>query len=112
MERLKKLYDLVQGKNGQDTIVLDISEVAAFARYFIITTAMSTPHLKQLREEIKFDFKDEEGEIPLSREGEPASGWIIIDYNDIIIHCFTKQKREYYDLEKIWGGCRRVEFEN
>ena len=45
-------------------------------------------------------------------EGEPASGWIILDYNDIIIHCFSSEKREYYDLELFWGSGKRVSFED
>ncbi len=112
MERLEKLYRLLEAKNGQNTVIIDISEMATFANYFIITGAMSTPHLKQLKEEVKYDMKHEEDELPLSMEGEPASGWIIIDYNDIIVHCFSAEKREYYDLERIWGSGKRISFED
>ncbi len=99
---------LIDEKSGSDIVAYDISQEAAFTDFFIIATATSRPHLKQLREETHKMMKEKYRELPYSTEGEPDSGWIIMDYKDIFVHFFLSEKREYFDIEKIWGVCRKV----
>ena len=112
LERVKKLFELLFKSNSENITILDISELSNFADYFIIVTALSRSHLKQLKEEIPYNLKKDTSELPNTVEGDPDSGWIIIDYNDIIVHLFSKEKRDFYDLERIWGQGKRIKLEN
>ena len=52
----------------------------------------------------------EEGiHLEVNKEGESSSGWILMDYRDVVVHLFTKEQREFYDLEKIWSDATRME---
>ncbi|MCD6578081.1 ribosome silencing factor [bacterium] len=112
LERVKRLFKLLSEANGEEISILDISELSNFTDYFIIVSALSRSHLKQLMEEVPYNFKKDDGEYPNNVEGNPESGWIVLDYSDIIIHIFSKEKREYYNLEHIWGQGKRIELEN
>ncbi len=112
LNRVKKFYKLLNDANGSDITVLDISELSNFTDYFIITTALSRSHLKQLMEEIPYNSKKNDSEYPNAIEGTPDSGWIVIDFSDIVIHIFSKEKRDYYNLERIWGQGKRINIED
>ena len=112
LEKLRKLYDLIKENHGSNIVILELEEFASFTDFFVISTATSEPHLKQLKEDIRFKFKESSQELPFGIEGEPHSGWVILDYNDIVIHFFNEEKRDYYNLERIWGQCKRIEFED
>ena len=112
MNRLEKLYELIDSNNASDIVILDVGEISGFTEYFIIATATSTPHLKQLKSEIPMEMKKEFSEPPFGVEGMPESHWIVLDYGDIVVHVFTEEKRKFYDLEKIWGQCEKVTFED
>ena len=100
---LKQVTDAIYEKKGEEILVLDLGELCNFCRYFVLTTATSTEHLNTLMEEIKNRFNHH------NIEGIPQSGWILIDMGDIIVHLFSKEKRDYYRLESLWGDAKTVQ---
>ncbi len=97
-------------KKGGDVCILDIGDKSGFADYFIMVTAMNERQLKSLAEEMEFVLEKEE--IFVKRiEGKPASGWLLMDYGDIIINIFTEESRSKYNIEKVWGDCETVPFD-
>ena len=92
---------------GSDVLLLDISEVTLIADYFVIATAESDRQLRAMREAIVRQLKESEI-TPLSVEGTPASGWMLIDYGSIVAHLFSEEQREYYRLEDLWNNARTV----
>lgn len=82
--------------------MLDIRNAASFADYFVIGTANSDRQLSALVSEIDKRLGKEEGTHPIGQEGQAASGWVLLDYGDVIVHVFSPEQRAYYDLESLW----------
>ncbi len=86
---------------------MDISKVASFADYFVLASAQSVRQLKAMLESVDEGLSPD-GLEPMCREGEPASGWVLLDYGDIIVHLFGQKERGLYDLEGLWYDATTV----
>ncbi len=82
--------------------MLDLRDITPLADFFVICTAESERQARALQEIIREELKREHKTRPLSLEGEPASGWTLLDYNTVVIHIFSPQARAYYRLEELW----------
>lgn len=82
--------------------MLDLRDQAVFADYFLIGTGESERQLKAMAESVAEDAKKEAGVLPLGIEGEARTGWVLLDYGDLVVHLFAPQKRDYYRLEELW----------
>ena len=100
--------EILDDRKAQDIAVLEVVDLTILADYFIIATGTSTTHVGALADEIEFKLK-EQGLQPHHIEGHRAGGWILMDYKDVIVHVFTKEAREFYSLERLWGDAERVE---
>ena len=87
---------------AEDILLLDIRNAASFADYFVVATAGSDRQLKAILDEIDQRLGKGERLTPMGREGEPASGWVLLDYGDVIVHVFGPEERAFYDLESLW----------
>lgn len=86
-----------------EIVLLNISQTSGFADYFILATAYSTPQFRALCSGIE-NYFEKLGEPIHHSEGEPAGGWALLDFRDVIIHIFSPEKRDFYQLETLWGG--------
>ena len=77
----------------------------------MICSGTSEPHLKAIAAEIEERLKDDHGVRPVSVDGFPASQWIVLDYMQVIVHVFRREKREFYSLEDLWGDAPRLPWE-
>jgi ribosome-associated protein len=82
--------------------MLDLREITPLADYFVICTADSERQARMLQEILTEELKKDSQVRPLSAEGEPASGWVLLDYNYVVVHIFSKSARAYYRLEELW----------
>jgi ribosome-associated protein len=96
-----RIVDILSDRQAEDIVLLDISNVASFADYFVISTALNPRHMNALLMAFDKDLPNE-GIKPLRREGESGSGWVLVDFGAVIVHIFTPEGREYYDLEGLW----------
>ena len=103
------IAETIDAKKGRDILILDISEKSGFADYFVIATANNLRLLEALSDEVE-DRMADEGRIVSHIEGKGESGWILMDFGDIIVNLFTPEQREHYAIERIWKDCREVEF--
>lgn len=101
---LQKIMNILEEKKASDIIALDISEISTLADYFILASADNARQLDALEDAVE----DQVQVDSLHKEGESSSGWILMDYRDIVVHLFTKEQREYYDLEKIWSDAKKI----
>lgn len=69
----------------------------------MLATGTSERQLRALTEYIRMDVKETHERLPYAIEGTAESGWILLDYNDVIVHLFNAAQRDYYDLEGLWG---------
>ena len=82
--------------------MLDVREVCGFADYFIICSGESERQIKAIYDEVQQVLK-KEGVPPHHREGTLDSGWLLLDFGDVIVHIFAPLEREYYQLGKLWS---------
>ena len=109
MEKLELIVKTLDDKKGINIKVLEIGDITSIADYFVICEGTSNTHVRALSEEVEFKLR-EAGIEPRQIEGR-ASGWILLDYHDVIVHVFTADQREYYNLEKLWADARIAEID-
>ena len=95
--------DVVEDKKAEDIVLLDLGPDTVIADYFIVATGNSDRQLKALVQYVRDTVKEKFGILPHATEGESASGWVLLDYGDVIAHLFTEDERRYYDLEGFWA---------
>ncbi len=106
IEMLRKSALLLSDKKGLDVVMMDLREVNSYLDYFLIVTGNSRIHCRALAREME-RFIHSQG---LRQRNRPdyESGWIILDFSEVIVHVFTSEMREYYQLERLWGDARRI----
>jgi ribosome-associated protein len=100
--------DSVVDKKGSDILLLDIRDHAVFADYFLICNGDNERQIKALADSILQDAKEEGHVQRLGVEGEASSGWLLVDFGDLVVHLFSPAQRDYYRLEEIWDKARVV----
>lgn len=96
------IVEKLEEHQAVDIVLLDLRELTPLADYFIVCTAESERQTRSLQEIVLEELKKERAVRPLSTEGEPASGWVLLDYNSVVVHVFSKDARAYYRLEELW----------
>jgi ribosome-associated protein len=99
--------DLLSDKKGVNTLLLDIRDVSILADYFVISTGEVDRQIQAMADELSHTLKKEQI-LPLHVEGDAASGWLLADYGDVVVHLFSARMREFYSLEDFWKGARVV----
>lgn len=97
------IVETLEEKKGENILLLDIMGLSSFTDYFVLSTGASQRTLDALAEEVAKRMKDRHGLNARSVEGDSASGWVLIDYGDVILHLFSPKTRAYYRLEDLWG---------
>lgn len=101
MEMARGIVNALEDHKGEDILLLDIMDVASFADYFILCNGTSERMLNALAEAVQVTAKQQFGTLS-QVEGQPIDGWLVVDLGDVVVHLFTPEQREYYDLEKLW----------
>jgi len=89
-------------KRAGDLVVLDVQRVSSVTDYFLICSGKSTTHLKTITDAIRGELKGEGVQLRHA-EGVAQSGWVLLDYGDVLMHVFLEETRAYYALERLWG---------
>lgn len=97
-------------KKATDILVFDIMEKASFADYLVVASGNSERQVNSLVDEVE-DVLAKEGLFVKSIEGKQNSGWVLMDFGDVVVNVFTKDMREKYKIEKVWGDCNFIEIE-
>ena len=97
-----KCRDAASAKKAEGVLMLDIRDKAAFADFFILATGRSAIQARAIADAVVEAGEDEWGS-PLRTEGYKDATWILVDYGAVIVHVFTPQAREFYNLERLWG---------
>lgn len=92
---------VLENKKAEKVVVIDISDKTIVADYFVICSANSDTHAKALIEAVE-EKLEKSGGGPLATEGGGPLKWFLIDCGDVIVHIFSPEAREYYNLEEIW----------
>lgn len=111
LEKAKKIASVLDEKKGRAISILKVLEETVITDYFVIATATSSTHLKALCDEVEYKLKEEDNVAPSRVEGYQGGGWILVDYDDVIVHIFDANSRDFFNLEKLWSAAERIEFE-
>jgi ribosome-associated protein len=109
-EKAMRAGKLADDKKGLDVSVIELKGLTDIADYFVIASGTSERHVRTILEHIEKSMK-ESGVLPYSVEGREQGRWVIIDYQNVIIHIFLEQLRELYDLESLWIEAKRFRIE-
>ena len=99
---------LLDQKKAQNVLVIDIAEKSSFADFLVIASAGSERQAEALADNVE-DKMAELGQNERMADGRKHTGWVLLDFGDIIVNIFSAGMRDKYDLEKVWGDCETVE---
>lgn len=97
----RKIVEVAADKQATDIVLLDVRGMCSFADFFVVCSAAVSRQMSAIANEIE-SAMDKRKEKLVRRDGDADSGWILMDYGDIIVHIFDAAEREYYKLEKLW----------
>ena len=95
-------------KKAKDVLVLKTAEQTVIADYFVICNGSSAPHVKALVDEVDKQLS-EAGEPPMRREGLRSDIWVLMDFGCVIVHIFTDEARQFYNLERLWSDAQEID---
>lgn len=103
LELSRFIVDIIEERKGESIVLLDLRPDAIIADFFILANGTSDRQLRALGDYVREGVKETYGKVPLSQEGTAESGWLLLDYGAVVLHLFTPEKRDYYDLHGLWS---------
>lgn len=110
IEKAQIAVKAIAEKKGFDIQLLDVKEITQIAECFVICQAKNRSQTQAIADEV-MDKIEELGEHPLRVEGYQAGAWILLDFNDLIVHIFLPEEQEYYKLPRLWKDARFTHFD-
>lgn len=109
-ERLaRQVGELADSKGATDVVALDMRKLVSYTDFLIVCTARNERQARAIVDEVKLRLKQDQDLLPGGMEGEGAAGWIVLDYLDCVLHVFTAEARQRYQLEDLWREAPRLE---
>ena len=105
------IASLLDKKKARDVKILRVTEKTVIADYFVIAGGTSSTQVKALADEVEYQIGVNDGIKPANVEGRGTGGWILLDYENVLVHVFDPKMREFYNLEKLWAECDEVPFD-
>ena len=106
---LKEVWKIIDEKQGQDVLILDVREISSFTSFFVLCEGRNPKQSQAISDAISLTLKQEHRLVPEHVEGYREAHWILLDYADFIVHIFGPETRSFYSLEKLWGDGIRLE---
>ena len=98
----------ISSKKGLNIKLIEIGDISQLADYIVIATGTSSTHVKAIADEVEYQL-DEAGISVSHIEGYRSNSWILLDYVDVIVHIFSDEAREFYDLERLWQDGKEID---
>lgn len=100
-KKLEIIQKAIENKIGYDTEVIDLRGKASFADYFVITSATSSNQMFAIADNVEYEM-EKEGFEKLNNSAGKSNEWLLLDYDEVIVHIFDIKARKFYDLERLW----------
>ena len=98
----QKISDLMLGKKALDVIIIDVQKITTLTDFFVICTSESEPQTRAITDHIHEQMKAN-GMKAWHIEGYENLDWVLLDYVNIVVHVFSRDSRDYYDLDRLWA---------
>jgi ribosome-associated protein len=98
-------------KKAENPVILDVRKLCSFADFFVIISGRSTRHVQGLAETIDSELRSKMLS-PSTAEGLNEGTWVLLDYNDVVVHIFYSETRKFYDLEGLWHDAPRISLDD
>lgn len=103
LELAEELYKYLDEKKAENLVLMDLSAVNSYFGYFLIATAASGLHMRTMMREIRKLFGSKIPQKGSRTPDDAESGWVIVDFVDVVVHIFLRDQRKFYNLERLWG---------
>ena len=107
LDTVKKIVKALDDKKANDIEVIKINELTIVADYFVIATANSNTHIRSLADEVEYQL--EEAGITADHVEGRATGWLLLEYQGVVVHIFLEESRNYYNLERLWEDAEKID---
>jgi ribosome-associated protein len=107
-EKIIEIAELLEEHLAENTQALDVHQVCSWTDYFIICTIRSQTHLRGLLNSLRDYFHKKRIDIPIGHKSIKDESWVLIDCGNFVIHLMDREKREFYELEKLWFRSERI----
>lgn len=101
---------VAEDNRAKDILVLDMTELVKWVDYLVVCTGTSRRQICTVADEIEKAMA-EVGDKKIGIEGYEKGDWVVVDFADVIVHAFSQEKRDYYELEHLWGDAKRIAWE-
>ena len=101
LEIAKAAADALDSKKARDIKILHVEDKTVIAEYFVIGTGNSSTQVKALAGEVEYRL-EQRGLTPYSVEGRDNNSWVLVDFSNVIVHVFSREAREFYNLDKLY----------
>jgi ribosome-associated protein len=100
----RRIVEIASDKLATDIVLLDIRPIATVADYFVVASTASERQMQAVVRDLEQTLRNDDGVRPLRVEGRSSSGWVLIDYGDVVVHLFSAEQRSFYRLEELWAA--------
>ncbi len=107
LERARACHAAAMAKKAEDVIILDVRDISSITDYFVIMSGRSTRHVQALADAIEHELRNKRLKAG-NTEGLGEGLWVVLDYDDVVIHIFYHELRPFYNLEGLWHDAPRV----
>lgn len=101
LELAKEACKILNNKKADELKIIKIEDISSLADYFVLASGTSNTHVNALADEVEVQLK-QIGVTPDHIEGYRSNSWVLMDYDTVIVHVFTPESREFYDLDRLW----------
>lgn len=108
LDLARLIVDVVEDRKAENIVLLDLRPDTVIADFFVVATGNSDRQIRALAGYVRDDVKEKFKKLPLHVEGKPESGWVLMDYGTVVVHLFSEDQREYYDIEGLWSKVASV----
>lgn len=108
LEKAKIAVKAMDDKKAYDIVCLEVTELTPLADYFIICSANNMPQVKAIADEVE-EKMSKNGFEPKKVKSHQMGEWVLLDYDDVMVHIFLNQAREFYKLESLWTDAKKTD---
>ncbi len=96
-------------RRARNAVILDLRQLPSFTNFFVICSGISDTQVEGISNAVREELADNWNERPWHREGGRNADWVLLDYVDFVVHIFLEDKREFYNLERLWADAPQIE---